>query len=237
MRFGPTGRCSPASSATVPDHAPAAFTKCAHEKVFAAALDPPPLPFRPHSGHGGGEPVTHPQLPAHRHPGVCGHVWINHPVPRPVGGARQPLRLEVHVALRLHRVDHLDGRSQALLQRDRLQVSLPLVVGDQQQIADVPVADFVSVALRELPVHGQGVHGKPDVGDGGELHAHAGGAPAGRAHGGRHVHLGHQHAQPAAGQVPGAGGAHDAGAGDDDVGVLQMPGSASRLRGSTLVVP
>ena len=108
---------------------------------------------------------------------------------------------------------------------------------DQKQVADVPVADFVSMTLRKLPVHGQGVHGKPDVGGGGELHAHTGGAPAGGAHRGRYVHLGHQHAQTAAGQVPGAGGAHDAGAGDDDVGVLQFPDSASRLRGSTLVVP
>ena len=113
---------------------------------------------------------------------------------------------------------HLHRGAEAALQRDRIQVPVPAVVGHQKEVTDVPVADLEAVPLAELAVDGQGVHGELDVGPCGELDPHPGRAATGGAERGGALPFEDGDAQAALGEVVRARGPDDSGADDDDVG-------------------
>src|SRR5690606_1779029 len=105
-------------------------------------------------GYPSPEAVARTERTAHRDPGVRDHVRIDHAVPGTICRTGEALGIERHVTPRCFGVEHVHRRPQGLLEADGLQVVIPSPLGDEQEVADVSIADLVPMPGGEGAIDG-----------------------------------------------------------------------------------
>ena len=143
---------------------------------------------------------------------------VDETVPRTIRRTGQTLGGEGYETLSVLRTDNLDRRAHVTLQAHRLLMTCPQVVGHQKQVSDGSIPDAVAVLLFEVAVCGKRVERERDVGAARELRPHPGGAGTSGPESGRRLALQNDDPKPSRRQVPRAGGTHDSGTNDGDVG-------------------